>query len=137
MGGALRAAALAALSPRGRLLNVGYIAEYPHNATPDRTDAAEASGSSSDLPSAAELFWANKTVHRDGQTIFGNVWPSDRALVPKLRGRAFELYAEGLWAPLVDPACGARFQGLGAVCEATEYMLSGGSIGKVVAGISI
>ena len=74
VGGDLLKTALAALAPTGRLLQVGYISEYPHN--PDA--GAESAKHGVDT---ASLFWKSETVQRGEQTIYGNAWPKDFAAV--------------------------------------------------------
>ena len=118
------AVALGALAPKGRLLQMGYISEYPHN-----PDAAEETAAH-DLKTA-DLFWKKETVTRRGgdQTIYGNAWPSDFSEVLPCKDRVLGLFEEGKLKSLVDDT---HFEGLEAVPAAIEHMLSGTTIGKVV-----
>merc|ERR1719201_3137794 len=64
VGGRMLQTALEHLKEDGRLLQVGYISEYPHN--PDR----DAESASHELE-AISLFWKSETVTRGKQTIYG------------------------------------------------------------------
>ena len=82
VGGELREAVLDNLSPKGCLLSVGYISEYPH-VKPDADEdshqpASSSSSSSMDLPPAHELFWQRQVIKRGEQTLFGDVWSGVR-----------------------------------------------------------
>mmetsp|Transcript_30713 Transcript_30713/g.45458 ORF Transcript_30713/g.45458 Transcript_30713/m.45458 type:complete len:379 (+) Transcript_30713:58-1194(+) len=128
VGGAMLQMALDALSPEGRLLQVGYISEYPHN-----PDAAKESALNE--LTASSLFWNSETVQRGKQTIYGNAWPRDNfAGMKKSSERVRELYAQGKLTSLVDTT--AEFSGLDSVASSIEHMLSGKTIGKVVVKIS-
>ena len=88
VGGRMLAAALGALAPKGRLLQIGYISEYPHNPNAAEETAAH------DLKTA-DLFWQKETVKRgvnDGQTIYGNAWLSDFSAVMPCKERVLGLY---------------------------------------------
>ncbi|KAK9810466.1 hypothetical protein WJX72_011155 [[Myrmecia] bisecta] len=125
VGGQLRQTVLDNLTPQGRMLCVGYISEYPH------TDAAAGAASTSgNLPPAEELFWQQRTVQRGEQTIFGNVWPKDRAAMLQAKQRLFDRYYGGEIKALIDKS--QQFKGIDSVVDAIEYMLSGVTIGKVV-----
>ena len=127
VGGAMLQTALDALAPKGRLLQVGYISEYPHN--PD----AGAESAKHEGVDTASLFWKAETVQRGEQTIYGNAWPKDFGAVAGCKDRVLALHAEGKLVSLVD---GAReFHGVSEVAEAVDYMLSGAAIGKVVVKI--
>ena len=127
VGGAMLQTALDALAPKGRLLQVGYISEYPHN--PD----AGAEIAKHEGVDTASLFWKAETVQRGEQTIYGNAWPKDFGAVAGCKDRVLALHAEGKLVSLVD---GAReFHGVSEVAEAVDYMLSGAAIGKVVVKI--
>ena len=81
VGGELREAVLENLSPKGCLLSVGYISEYPHvkpDADEDSHQPASSSSNSMDLPPAHELFWQRQVVKRGEQTLFGDVWSGVR-----------------------------------------------------------
>jgi len=126
VGGEMLQTALNALAPKGRLLQIGYFSEYPHN--PNR--AEEASKHSED---SASLFWKAQTVHRGEQTIYGNAWPKDFSKLAGCKNRVLSLHAEGKLVSLVDVA--KDFCGLSAVSDAIDYMLTGKAIGKVVVRI--
>jgi len=126
VGGAMLQTALNALAPNGRLLQIGYISRYPHN--PDA--AKEATWHSED---SAALFWKAETVHRGGQTIYGNAWPKDFAALAGCKDRVLGLHAQGKLLSLVDEA--ENFRGLSRVAHAIDYMLTGKAIGKVVVRI--
>ena len=81
VGGELREAVLDNLSPKGCLLSVGYISEYPHvkpDADEDNHQPASSSSNSMDLPPAHELFWQRQVIKRGEQTLFGDVWSGVR-----------------------------------------------------------
>jgi len=126
VGGRMLQTALAHLKEDGRLLQVGYISEYPHN--PDR--AAETAAH--DLETSS-LFWKAETIQRGKQTIYGNAWPKDFAAVAGCKQRVLDLHASGQLAALVDEK--RTFAGLESVADAIEYMLSGEAVGKVVVRI--
>lgn len=56
VGGIMLKTALECLGPEGRLLQIGYISEYPHN-------EGEIEDSNPDI-NVAELFWKSQTIHR-------------------------------------------------------------------------
>ena len=60
VGGQMLKTALGSLGPKGRLLQVGYISEYPHN----KNREAEAAHHGEDT---ASLFWKAETIHRADQ----------------------------------------------------------------------
>lgn len=126
VGGRMLQVALDALAPEGRLMQIGYIAEYPHNPR-----AAEES-KQNEL-TAASLFWKSETIHRGKQIIYGNAWPKDVQAVYGSKDRVFELFKQGKIKSLVDKA--AEFSGLESVSAAVDHMLSGKTIGKVVVKI--
>lgn len=69
VGGAVRAAIMPHLAPNARLLQVGYISEYPHVGV----DAAAPVEQGVPLN---ELFWNGKTLELDeGRKVIGQVWP--------------------------------------------------------------
>ena len=123
VGGELLQTALDFLAPEGRLLQIGYISEYPHN--PDAT--AEISKNELD---AADIFWNRKTVKRGKQTIYGNAWPTDFSKIAGCQDRVLGLFADGKLQSLVDKS--KTFEGLESVSAAIAHMLSGTTIGKVV-----
>lgn len=127
VGGSMLQIALDNLAPAGRLLQVGYISEYPHN--PD----AELETSKNEL-NAADIFWNKKTIQRGNQMIYGNAWPTDFGLVSSCEDRVLGLFAEGKLKSLVDDTAD-EFVGLGSVSKAIDHMLSGKTIGKVVVKI--
>jgi NADPH-dependent curcumin reductase CurA len=123
VGGKMFQIALQNLEPKGRLLQIGYISEYPHN--PEA--AAE---SSNNEVNASELFWKSQTIQRGQQTIYGNAWPKDYNTVLTKKDRVLGLFAEGKLQSIVDET--ATFEGLDSVSDAIEHMLSGKTTGKVV-----
>jgi NADPH-dependent curcumin reductase CurA len=133
VGGEVLQIALDNLSPEGRLLQVGYISEYPHaNSNEDDTDTEKTPQKKNDL-NASELFWQSQTIHRGKQTIYGNAWPKDYKLVAGCKDRVLDLYAKGKIKSLVDKS--PKFVGLESVSDAIEHMLSGRTTGKVVVEI--
>jgi len=126
VGGKMLQTVLEHLKDDGRLLQVGYISEYPHN------PAREQETASNELE-ASSLFWKSETITRGKQTIYGNAWPKDFAAVAGCKQRVLDLHASGELVALVD---GKRsFDGLESVADAIEYMLSGEAVGKVVVRI--
>jgi NADPH:quinone reductase-like Zn-dependent oxidoreductase len=125
VGGQMLQTALDALASDGRLLQVGYISEYPHN--PDATEE-----SSKNEVDASDLFWKSKTIQRGDQTIYGNAWPKD-GTAAGCKDRVLALFVEGKLKSLVDKA--PEFSGLESVSDAINHMLSGTSVGKVVVKI--
>jgi|AntRauTorckE5430_2_1112549.scaffolds.fasta_scaffold02436_4 hypothetical protein len=126
VGGEMLQTALQNLGPAGRLLQVGYISEYPHN-------PEAAAQSSKNEVNAAELFWKSQTIQRGQQTIYGNAWPKDYGAVAEKKDRVLDLFAEGKLQSIVDKSF--EFEGLESVSDAIEHMLSGKTIGKVVVKI--
>jgi NADPH:quinone reductase-like Zn-dependent oxidoreductase len=153
VGGALRAAALAALAPGGRMLAVGYISEYPHvGSYPELEEPGAVSGAAerapgssgttssaggeraARLPPAAELFWGGRRVDLPGgRVVHGQVWPAERAATLRAKAALFAAAAAGELAPWVDG--GRAFRGLAAVPDAVDYMLGGAAVGKVVVAL--
>jgi len=125
VGGTMLTDALECLGPEGRLLQIGYISEYPHSK--DKNE-----GEHTDF-NVADLFWKSQTIKRGKQTIFGNAWPKDYSKVAGCKNRVLDLFAEKKLLSLVDDA--PKFVGLESVSEAIEHMLSGKTIGKVVVKI--
>jgi len=126
VGGDMLQIALDNLTPKGRLLQIGYISEYPHN--PD----AKLESTKNELD-ASDLFWNSKTISRGEQTIYGNAWPKDYGAVASCKDRVLGLYEEGKLKSLVDDT--EQFVGLESVPDAINHMLSGKTIGKVVVRI--
>lgn len=127
VGGSMLQIALDNLAPAGRLLQIGYISEYPHN--PD----AELESSKNEL-NAAEIFWKSQTIQRGKQMIYGNAWPKDFAVIGLCKDRVLGLFAEGKLKSVVDDTAD-EFVGLGSVSKAINHMLSGKTVGKVVVKI--
>jgi prostaglandin reductase 3 len=123
VGGKMLQTVLEHLKEDGRLLQVGYISEYPHN--PNRAEET----ASNELE-ASSLFWKSETVTRGKQTIYGNAWPKDFGAVAGCKQRVLDLHASGELKALVDEK--RSFEGLESVPDAIEYMLSGEAVGKVV-----
>jgi len=126
VGGEMLQISLDHLSPNGRLLQIGYISEYPHN----KDSQKEADAHAEDT---ASLFWKAETIHRGNQTIFGNAWPKDPSCMGACKDRVLSLHDEGRLTSLVDEA--REFNGLDEVSAAVDYMLSGIATGKVVVKI--
>lgn len=127
VGGKMLQTVLEHLKDDGRLLQVGYISEYPHN--PDR----DMETASNELE-ASSLFWKSETITRGKQTIYGNAWPKDFGAVAGCKQRVLDLHASGELKALVDDK--RTFEGLESVSDAIEYMLSGQAVGKVVVKIA-
>jgi NADPH:quinone reductase-like Zn-dependent oxidoreductase len=126
VGGKMLQIALDNLTPKGRLLQIGYISEYPHN------PEAKAESSKNEVD-ASDLFWNSKTITRGQQTIYGNAWPKDYGAVANCKDRVLGLYEEGKLRSLVDDK--EIFVGLETVTDAINHMLSSKTIGKVVVQI--
>lgn len=126
VGGKMLRVVLDHLKEDGRLLQVGYISEYPHN--PNR----DAESASHELE-ASSLFWKSETISRGKQTIYGNAWPKALGAVAGCKQRVLDLHANGVLVALVDEK--RTFEGLESVADAIEYMLSGEAVGKVVVRI--
>lgn len=124
VGGALFQTALEHLKPKGRLILVGYISEYPHN-------GAVESAHQFDL---ADIFWKQKVVEVPDtqQTIYGKLYPSMDAAV-EARREVEEMLEQGRIRAVIDPR---PFVGVTQVVDAVEHMLSGKALGKVVVRIS-
>lgn len=125
VGGDMLRTALECLGPEGRLLQIGYISEYPHS-------DCVADSSNADF-TTSELFWKSQTIERGKQTIYGNAWPKDYGLVAGCKDRVLGLFAEKKLESIVDQA--PQFVGLESVSAAIAHMLSGKTIGKVVVKI--
>lgn len=126
VGGTMLQTALDNLAPEGRLLQIGYISEYPHN------PEAELESSKNEVE-ASELFWKSQTVKRGKQTIYGNAWPKDYGTIAGSKDRVLGLFAEKKLISLIDNS--ENFGGLESVSDAIEHMLSGKTIGKVIVKI--
>eukprot|EP00879_Flechtneria_rotunda_P009564 GHRR01010010.1.p1 GENE.GHRR01010010.1~~GHRR01010010.1.p1 ORF type:complete len:380 (+),score=128.42 GHRR01010010.1:157-1296(+) len=125
VGGTLRAAILPHLAAGGRLLQVGYISEYPHAGT----GAAEAANEAN-VP-ITELFWGGKSLElAEGRKIIGQVWPKDVAAIRRCKQRVFKLHEQGKLQAWVDVNHG--FRGVEQIPDAVDYMLKGSHTGKVV-----
>eukprot|EP00884_Botryococcus_braunii_P020803 jgi/Botrbrau1/7406/Bobra.0112s0007.2 len=134
VGGSLRQAILPHLAAGGRMLAVGYISGYPHNAA-FRPPSARDPDSDSDpepLPPDHLLMWEGRTIQHKGATIYGNTWGgASPKQVKEARQRLFRLHEEGRLKVLIDRS--HEFKGIESIPDAIDYMLSGDSIGKVVA----
>lgn len=124
VGGNMLKVALECLHPEGRLLQIGYISEYPHSGV--------SKNANTDFD-VADLFWKSQTIERGKQTIYGNAWPKDYKLVAGCKNRVLDLFAEKKLESIVDDS--PKFVGLESVSEAIDHMLSGKTIGKVVVKI--
>jgi len=137
VGGALRATAVGALAPGGRVLAVGHISEYP-NAAPGRLP--EGNSGVRDMPAlppAHDTFWGGATVDLgQGRKLYGNVWGgADVRAVAAARRGVFAAAAGGRLTVLVDgsgPDVDTPYVGLGAAADAVERLMGGESVGKVV-----
>ena len=126
VGSSLQAYAWNSLRPNGRLLVVGYISEYPHTLT---TDIRSEHEQQSTLPPSDVLFWQGVTHTEGDKVAYGNVWPSDQTLRASALQKAYTLHEKGEVIPLVDKK--RVFQGVDAISDAVDYMLSGNALGKV------
>ena len=84
-------------APRGRLVMVGYISEYPHN--PARAEEAAAAGAAG--VDSADLFWNGKNVMRGHQ-----VRPSDPFVPPAKPKRYRSPSGANSLSPTPLPAAG-------------------------------
>lgn len=130
VGGRMLETALDCLAPEGRLLQIGYISEYPHADDAVADDDAEETEKADVGFDVAEIFWKRQTVRRGKQTIYGNAWPSDVGESP---GRVVDLYEKGALRSVVDET--RTFAGLDDIPDAIEHMLGGTTMGKVVVEI--
>lgn len=139
VGGHMMQIALDVMKPQpsSRLLQVGYISEYPHTYTDADTDT-DTDTSNSNAIDCADLFWNSKTITRpDGSIIYGNAWPkNDPAAIGDCKDRILQLYQDGKLQSFVDSGSYQFHGGLASVADAVEYMLSGTAIGKVVVKIT-
>ena len=125
VGGKMFDTALQHLTPKGLLILVGYISEYPHN---DASGQKEQAGSYGwDL---SQIFWKQQEVQVPGteQMVYGKCYPSMDAAVES-RNEVQEMLEEGKIKLVVD---GREFVGIEKVVDAVDYMLSGAALGKVV-----
>lgn len=127
VGGKMLKIALDCLSPNGRLLQVGYISEYPHNPDASKESAMHELDSS-------DLFWNSRTIRRGNQIIYGNAWPKDYSSIAGCKDRILSLFAQNKLKSIIDRS--NEFSGLESVSDAIEFMLSGNAIGKVVVKIN-
>ena len=127
VGGAMLQVGLEHLAPEGRLIQIGYISEYPHN--PDRAQEAACN----DLD-AAQMFWTLETVQRGRQTIYGGGGKRDAAAMAQSRARCLQLFQDGRLRAVVDRK--RVFNGVESIVDAIEYMLTGQALGKVVVEMS-
>ncbi|KAH8065705.1 prostaglandin reductase [Aureococcus anophagefferens] len=104
---------------RGKLLQIGYISEYPHN--PEA--AAETAAHGLDT---SNLFWKKETIARGDQTIIGNAWPDFSAIVG-CKDRVLSLFHDGELRSLVDER---PFEGLDAVPAAIDHIHALGHDGR-------
>ena len=125
VGGHMFQTALEHLKPKGRLILVGYISEYPHNNHAHVT--AEAASHAWDL---ADIFWRQKILQVPGteQTISGKLYPS-MSEAAEARQEVQERVEDGRLRAVVDRR---EFVGVDSVPDAVDYMLSGAALGKVV-----
>lgn len=136
VGGQLRDLLLSHLAPSGRLLQVGYISEYPHN-TKVQTGSPSATADAAPTSSvdSSRLFWEGVDLDLGTKRIIGNIWPKDLLSIRRCRQKVFSLYTQGRLQVVVDTT--REFKGLTCVPAAVNYMLSGQSIGKVVVQIDL
>jgi len=144
VGGALADTLVRHLAPGGRLLQVGYIAGYPHAQgypAPHHPAAATSGGQVQELygtrltiPTCAELFWEGRVVELPGsRRIIGQVWPKDAKAILRCRRLLYEMHAKGELQVWVDRT--HTFSGLESAADALDYMLQGSHVGKVVVQI--
>lgn len=131
VGGTMFRTALDVLKPKGSLIQVGYISEYPHAANNDDDVAPLSLEGASSL---ADLFWNQKTVRRGEQTIYGNGWPKDVSIMKIAKEKVLKAFEEGTLISLVDDE--KKFVGLESIVPAVQHMLSGTTVGKVVVKIT-
>jgi len=125
VGGSMLKVALECLGPEGRLLQIGYISEYPHSGEDNKIVNADLK--------VDELFWKSQTIHRGKQTIYGNAWPKEFGLIAGCKNRVLDLFSKNDLESIVDKS--PEFVGLESVSDAVNHMLSGKTIGKVVVKI--
>lgn len=128
VGGDIFVAAMNALKPRGRMLVLGYISQYPH------TGASGGTAQVPGLPPIEEIFWGYKALQRGDQVIYGQTLPEDRSSIARRRAEVFDWWRSGQLQAWVDDS--GSFQGVSQVADAVEHMLGGNTTGKVVARIS-
>ena len=68
-------------------------------------------------------------MHLGQRTLFGSVWPKDRAKLGQTKQRLFQRFDEGTVKAVVDQT---TFDGLEGVADAVDFMLTGQALGKVV-----
>jgi len=123
VGGKLFRAAHDNLAEGGRILLVGAISTYPHNASPQEHGVVG-------LPHLMEIFRKKETVSLGGgRNIIGNVWGNSFETGAMLAERDWllEQYERGAIRALVSSV---GFRGVGSVVDAVDYMLGGANVGK-------
>mmetsp|Transcript_55677 Transcript_55677/g.81853 ORF Transcript_55677/g.81853 Transcript_55677/m.81853 type:complete len:410 (+) Transcript_55677:9-1238(+) len=125
VGGKLFDTALLHLAPKGKLVLVGYISEYPHNDATGQKEQARSHGF--DL---SQIFWKQQVLQVPGteQMVYGKLYPSMDAAADA-RKQVQEMLEDGRITSVVDKR---EFVGVDTVADAVEYMLSGAALGKVV-----
>ena len=136
VGGAMLVTAMNALAEGGRLLIIGYISGYPHNAGAGAGAGDEGAGVAAARANALaeRLFWRGGTLEiGGGRRVIGGVWP-DRAAILAAKRALFEAQQAGSIRAVIDDT--AQFVGLDSVPAAVEHMLSRNSVGKVVVRVT-
>ena len=131
VGGPLLGAICANLKPDGKVLVVGSISQYPHNAE-KAAHGVEGLGDIMD-----DVFRPGKTVELpNGGKLIGNVWGDSfsSGVLPAYRDRIYADHAAGKLVSLVDKSL--AFRGVAQVVDAVDHMLSGRNMGKVVVHVS-
>eukprot|EP00200_Dunaliella_tertiolecta_P002762 CAMPEP_0202340696 /NCGR_PEP_ID=MMETSP1126-20121109/2022_1 /ASSEMBLY_ACC=CAM_ASM_000457 /TAXON_ID=3047 /ORGANISM="Dunaliella tertiolecta, Strain CCMP1320" /LENGTH=399 /DNA_ID=CAMNT_0048931433 /DNA_START=39 /DNA_END=1238 /DNA_ORIENTATION=- len=146
VGGAVRDALVKHLAPGGRLLQVGYISEYPHAtgyAPPahlqqqNQQQEQEQQQQQAGLLPCEELFWKGlEETLPEGRRIIGRIWPRDPMTLMRIKQNLFKSFYEGKLEAWVDPHALQAYQGVPAIPDAIDAMLQGGHIGKVVVRVA-
>mmetsp|Transcript_30562 Transcript_30562/g.61967 ORF Transcript_30562/g.61967 Transcript_30562/m.61967 type:complete len:119 (+) Transcript_30562:76-432(+) len=103
----------------GKVVIVGYISQYPHNAESERDGT---------LLEVSEMMWTRETREINGVTVTGAIYQGMEDIA-KGRNKVVEAFESGQLRSLVDAR---EFRGLESIPDAVEHMLSGTTIGKVV-----
>jgi len=132
VGGDLFQTAIQHLKPKGTLILVGYISQYPHNHLQGQEThpPVYTHGGVSYEFDLEDIFWNQRVIEVSGtqQIISGKLHPSiDSAR--EARQHVQEMVEDGRILAVVDER---QFVGVESVVDALEYMLSGAALGKVV-----
>ena len=78
---------------------------------------------------AERLFWSGGTLEIGGRRkVLGGVWP-DRASILAAKRELFDAVQAGTMRAVIDDT--ASFEGVDAVADAVDHMLSRNTVGKV------